>query len=159
MWLGWGEQGTPVPGGGGRGQSPPALTAVPKASDLMLQAEGATGNFKAGARSHHPQPPRVSPSAGSCPALGEEVSRETTGPHLQGADGKGSETGVRSWWVRGFKPQSFDMGAHGPGGGGAQKGDEVPMNPDTWPLRPHAVQLADWGSSPAQPQAGVHLEK
>ena len=55
-----------------------------------------------------PSSPPESPSEGSCPCvLGEEVSRETTGPHLQGTDGKGSQTGVRSGWDRRVQTTEF----------------------------------------------------
>lgn len=71
-----------------------------------------------------PSSPPESPSEGSCPCvLGEEVSRETTGPHLQGTDGKGSQTGVRSGWDRRVQTTEFQCwggrgGEHSPGGGG-----------------------------------------
>lgn len=79
-------------------------------------------SFKAGAGSPAPSIPPVSSSPS---VLGEEVSRETAGPHLQGTDGKGSETGVRSGWDRRVQTTEFQCvwGEHGPGGGGAQRVD------------------------------------
>lgn len=88
MWLGCGEQGTPVPGEGGRGQSPPALSAMLKALDLMAQAEGATGVFKAEARSHHPQTPEA-PLLWAPVLLWERKSAEKPqGPTCKGLMGK-----------------------------------------------------------------------
>lgn len=106
MWLECGVLGaTPLPRGEGRGQIPLALNVMLKTSDVVPQVEGSHTGFKAGARAPPPQPPRVFPSV-----LGEEVSRETARPHLQGADGKGSETGVRSGWERGVQTTEFQCG-------------------------------------------------
>ena len=93
------------------------------------------------------------PSESSCPVLGEEVSRETAGPHLQGADGKGSETGVRSGWDRGVQTTVSI------GGGktvaqeeaGCREFSEGPLDPDMRSPRPQTVQLADQGSCLAWP--------
>lgn len=110
--CGWsvGCRGTPVPGRGGRGQIVPALNAMLNALDLMAQAEELQRALKQEPEAPSPWPPRVSPHAVSCPVLGEEVSRETAGPHLLRADGKGSATGVRSGWVRGVQTTEFQCG-------------------------------------------------
>lgn len=72
---------------GGRGQIP-----------LVLNVMAKGGSFKAGAGSPALPAPQSLPSEGSCPCvLGEEVSRETTGPHLQGTDGKGKSDRCEVW--------------------------------------------------------------
>lgn len=87
---------------------------------------------EAGTPNPHPPASQSLPFSGSSPsALGEEVSSETAGPHLQGADGKGSKTGVRSEWVRGVQTTGSTWGDHGPGGGRAQEVAEGP--PDGTP--------------------------
>lgn len=106
-----------------------------------------------------PSSPPESPSEGSCPCvLGEEVSRETTGPHLQGTDGKGSQTGVRSGWDRRVQTTEFQCWGgegwrtrprrrRGLRGGEAVRGlTEGPLNPDVQPPRPQtaAGRLEDW---------------
>lgn len=65
---------------------PPAVSTMLRASDLMPQERGAS-ELRAGPRSPTPAP--QSTLLGSSPSvLGEEVSRETAGPHLQGLMGK-----------------------------------------------------------------------
>ena len=79
---------------------------------ISLECHGkGRGALKQEPEAPPPSSPLESPSEGSGPCvLGEEVSRETTGPHLQRTDGKGSQTGVRSGWDRRVQTTEFQRG-------------------------------------------------
>lgn len=104
-------QGHPCPWKGRQRPDPTSLECYAKCSGLDGTGRGELQQaLKQEPEAPSPWPPRVSPQAVSCPVLGEEVSRETAGPHLLRADGKGSETGVRSGWVRGVQTTEFQCG-------------------------------------------------
>lgn len=109
MWLELGCRTAPLFLEGRQRPDPISLERHGKGRGALKQEPGAPP----------PSSPLESPPEGSSPCvLGEEVSRETTGPHLQRTDGKGSQTGVRSGWDRRVQTTEFQWG----GGVGGSEG-------------------------------------